>query len=101
MNRRHFIGGACATVAAFSTRGVGAGESAKNRRRVAVTLDDFNVFDTPSLSGEARNEAILDALGKHKLRAVMFVAARYVEEAGKMRLLRRWDERGHLIGNHS
>lgn len=99
MNRRHFIGGLCASVAALGAHAAGA--DAEERRRVAVTLDDFNVFDTPALSGEARNEAILDALGRHKLRAVMFVAARYVEEAGKMRLLRRWDERGHLIGNHS
>lgn len=101
MYRRHFIGGACATVAAFGTRGVALGASEEKRRGVAVTLDDFNIFDTPSLTGEARNEAILGALDRHKLRAVMFVAAKYVEEAGKMRLLRRWDERGHLIGNHS
>lgn len=91
----------CASVAAFSTRGIAAGEGTKERRRVAITLDDFNIFDIPSLTGEARNEAILDALGRHKLRAVMFVAAKFVEDAGKMRLLRRWDERGHLIGNHS
>jgi peptidoglycan/xylan/chitin deacetylase (PgdA/CDA1 family) len=78
-----------------------AATASAEKPRVAITLDDFNIFDVPSLTGEARNEAILDALGRHKLRAVMFVAAKFVADADKMRLLRRWDERGHLIGNHS
>ena len=101
MNRRGFIGGAGAFVAALAAGRVAGAAYGQNRRSVAVTLDDFNVFDTPALSGEARNEAILDALGEYKVRAVMYVAAKFVDGAERMRLLRRWDERGHLIGNHT
>lgn len=106
MNRRSFIGGACASIATLAAgrAAVAAwegGDGGRNRRAVAVTLDDFNVFDTPTLSGEARNEAILGALSEYKLRAVMYVSARYVDDPARMRLLRRWDERGHLIGNHT
>ena len=30
--------------------------------QVAITLDDFNWFDTPKMTAEARNRALLDAL---------------------------------------
>jgi peptidoglycan-N-acetylglucosamine deacetylase len=99
MNRRQFVKNLGACAAALGVCGVAAG--AAERPRVAVTLDDFNLFDTPALTAAARNEAILDALARHKLRAAMFVAARNVESAENMKLLRRWDERGHLIGNHT
>ena len=102
MDRRGFIGGAGACLAALAAGRTALAAGGEGRRRsVAVTLDDFNVFDTPALSGEARNEAILEALGKYKLRAVMFVAAKFVDGTDHMRLLRRWDKRGHLIGNHT
>jgi peptidoglycan/xylan/chitin deacetylase (PgdA/CDA1 family) len=99
MNRRQFVTGlgACAALGAC---GITTAAAAK-RPRVAVTMDDFHLADAPTLSAEARNEAILDALGRHKLQAALFVTARNVESPENMRRLRRWDERGHLIGNHT
>lgn len=101
MNRRNFVKGLGACAALFA-----AGSSADSfvyadRPEVAVTMDDFNVFDTPTLSGEARNRAILDALGRRKLQAALFVSAKFLERGDNMRLLREWDARGHLIGNHT
>lgn len=101
MNRRQFVKALGASAVALGVRGATPAPGNAKRPGVAITMDDFNVFDTPALSGAARNEAILDALGGRKLQAAMFVAAKYVESAENMRLLRRWDERGHLIGNHT
>jgi len=100
MNRRQFVKAMGAGAAALGLSHAAPAAAAK-RPRVAITIDDFNLFDTPTLSAAARNDAILGALGRHKLQAAVFVAARYVEGADRMSLLRRWDERGHLIGNHT
>ncbi|HEV3471164.1 MAG TPA: polysaccharide deacetylase family protein [Pyrinomonadaceae bacterium] len=101
MNRRQFIRVAGAATAAVGLSRVAPASPQAKRPRVAVTMDDFNLFDTPALSAAARNDAILEALGRRRLRAALFVAARNVESATNMALLRRWDERGHLIGNHT
>ena len=103
MNRRHFVRHLGISVAALAAGGVAeAALSAPDRRpRVAITLDDFVLFDTPTLSAEARNEAILGALDRHRLKAAMFVAGRYVDRESNMRLVRRWDEPGHMIANHT
>ncbi|MDQ3803663.1 MAG: polysaccharide deacetylase family protein [Acidobacteriota bacterium] len=101
MKRRQFIKGAGAGAAALGLYQFAPASSAAKRPRVAVTIDDFNLFDTPTLTAAARNDAILDALSRRRLRAALFVAAKNVETPDKMRLLRRWDERGHLIGNHT
>lgn len=98
MDRRHFVKGLGACAAAFGARGVTA---AAKRPRVAVTIDDFYLSDSPLLTAEARNEAILEALARARLQAALFVTARNVESPENMRRLRRWDERGHLIGNHT
>ena len=101
MNRRQFVRGLGACAAALGACGVSSSSPAAKRPRVAVTMDDFQLADTPLLTAGARNEAILDALARHKLQAGLFVTARNVESAENMRRLRRWDERGHLIGNHT
>lgn len=99
MNRRNFVVGlGAAALGAWGSAGAGP---AAGRPRVAVTVDDFQQSETPALTLDARNEAILDALARERLRAALFVTARNVEGAESMRRLRRWDERGHLIGNHT
>jgi len=101
INRRQFVRALGAGAAAFALGEVAPAAPPAGRPRVAVTMDDFQLFDTPTLSAEARNEAILEALGRRRLRAALFVTARNVEADAGMRLLRRWDERGHIIGNHT
>lgn len=70
------------------------------RPRVAITFDDFDVAESPFMSAAACNEAILDALGRHGVQGAVFVAGSYVS-AATMPLLRAWDERGHVIANHT
>ena len=67
--------------------------------RIAVTMDDPNSYDTPLLSPEERNTAILKALGG--VRVVLFVAGMRVEGEAGARLLAAWEDAGHLLGNHS
>ena len=71
---------------------------------VSITIDDLdlNANDTPKLSLDERNTAILAALREHgKLKAAVFVCGMRVDnEQGKKHLL-EWDKAGHLIANHS
>lgn len=100
MNRRRFI----------STLGLGVIALGLNRSvpaslggspQVAITLDDFNWFDTPKMTAEARNSSLLDALRAHSTQAAMFVAGKYVDNEKGQKLLDAWDREGHVIGNHS
>jgi len=68
---------------------------------IAITLDDFHVYDVPTLTGAARNQAILDALDKYNIKAGMFVKGKNVDDEKNMSLLRLWDKRGHMIANHT
>jgi peptidoglycan/xylan/chitin deacetylase (PgdA/CDA1 family) len=72
-------------------------------REIAITIDDpdQNADDTPLLSLEQRNEAILQALRQEQLHAALFVCGMRVDNPeGKEHLL-AWNRAGHLIGNHS
>lgn len=68
---------------------------------LAVTIDDFNLADTPLLTGEARDEAIRRALARHGVKAAGFVAGKYVGSETSARVLAAWSDEGHILGNHS
>lgn len=100
MNRRQFannliLGGAA--FAMFPTRSLSFAESPQ----LAVTMDDFGVFDTPTMSGAVRNQAILDSLRKYKLKAMVFVTGRHIDTKEKLPLVQKWDADGHVIANHT
>ncbi len=69
--------------------------------RIAISMDDPNTSDTPLLDWNSRNENILSALKKHNLQAAIFVCGMRVDNENGLILLKRWDESGHLICNHS
>lgn len=102
MNRRTFarhVGAGMAVLAASGTAGI---RLLDNRTQIAVTINDFLVSDDPLLSGTRRNEAMLDALqARGNLKAAVFVTGQYVDDPVTWPLLARWDEAGHLIGNHT
>ncbi len=101
MNRREFTRNFGILVAAAGVCKTPALAFAARQPEVAITLDDFALFDTPVLSAEARNRAILDALDGQKLKAAMFVTGKHVDNERNLPLVRAWDERGHMIGNHT
>ena len=101
MHRRDFTKQLGSGVIALGAHWRTAFAAPATQPQVAVTMDDFNIYDTPTMSGEARNRAILAALQQHKLQAAAFVAGKYVDNEKNLPLLRLWDERGHMIANHT
>jgi hypothetical protein len=101
MNRRQFTADLGLFIAALGIGKATGLSMAAPRPQVAITLDDFNVFDTPQMTGAVRNQMILDALKAHKLKSAVFVNGKYVDNEKTLPLVRAWDERGHMIGNHS
>ena len=49
----------------------------------------------------AWNRAMLDALAKANVKAILFPAGRVVDSADGMALVTAWGDAGHAIGNHS
>lgn len=70
---------------------------------VAFTFDDGpNLEETPRLSSSARNQAMLDALAKHSVKATLFVTVNYgANQSAGLELARAWGPAGHAIGNHT
>lgn len=101
MNRRQFALNLGRCLVACGAGRTTSFSAPRKQPEMAITLDDFNVYDTPGLSGAARNQAILDALDKYHLKAAIFVTGKHIDNEKNMSLLRLWDARGHLIGNHT
>lgn len=68
---------------------------------LAVTLDDFDISDTPLLSGAARHEAILTALRRHHIQAAGLVTGKSADTPSGHKYLAQWSDAGHTIGNHT
>lgn len=101
MKRREFISGALGCV--FAAKLIGTKSIlADDAPQISFTFDDFNLFDTPILSAEQRNRAILEAFRGHSnLKSAIFVAGKYISDETKREHLRTWSNAGHIIGNHS
>jgi peptidoglycan-N-acetylglucosamine deacetylase len=69
--------------------------------QVAITMDDFNLHGADEQTAEKRNQAILSALRAHSAKAAIFVAGGAVDSALGLRLLKQWDDDGHIIANHT
>ncbi len=70
---------------------------------VAFSFDDGPTLSaTPRLSPQARNDAMLATLAKHKVKAALFVTAGNgaVKPEG-LALARAWGLAGHAVGNHT
>lgn len=79
----------------------GAAAARSKAPGLAVTIDDFDLRDTPLISGAQRHAAILDALARRRLKAAGLVAGKYIDTAEARSLLAAWSAHGHLIGNHT
>ncbi len=98
INRRYFI---CTLAAGAVASKFSKVVSAENSPQIAVTLDDFNLFDTPVLSAEQRNKAILEAFRAKNLKSAIFVAGRYIDNETKRDYLKSWSYAGHIVANHT
>ena len=99
LDRRTFVAAFAALGSAAGwARPIGPGASTPG---IAVTIDDFDLSDTILMTGENRDEAIRNALMRHRVKAAGFVAGKYVDATLSPRVLSRWSADGHIIGNHS
>jgi peptidoglycan-N-acetylglucosamine deacetylase len=68
---------------------------------VAITMDDFSLHGADEPTAEKRNAAILEAFRAHKIKAAIFVCAANIELPFQQRLLKQWNDDGHIIANHT
>jgi hypothetical protein len=68
---------------------------------VSVTMDDPEITDSPLFTSEQRNDKILKALDRHKIKAALFVCGMRIDNVQGQKLLKNWDVKNHLIANHS
>ena len=69
--------------------------------QISITMDDFNWANPVKLTSSERNDAILNTLNTHKLKAALFVIGRNIDSDEGRQLLRPWDNAGHLLANHT
>jgi peptidoglycan-N-acetylglucosamine deacetylase len=69
--------------------------------QVAITMDDFSLFGADEPTAEKRNQAILSALRAHSVKAAIFVCGANIDSAHGQRLLKQWNDEGHIIANHT
>ena len=98
MNRRQFTKLAAISTAALT---IWRRTLAATPPQFSITMDDFNWRNAVHLSAEDRNRAILDTLLANKAKAALFVMGRNADDQEGMALLRKWDDAGHIIGNHT
>jgi peptidoglycan-N-acetylglucosamine deacetylase len=94
--RRTVLGGMLGLGAASAVRA-----ARKRRPALAVTIDDFDLSDSPLLTGAERDERIRATLARHGIKAAGFVAGKYVKGPVSEEVLGSWSREGHIIGNHS
>lgn len=76
---------------------VAAGRS----KQLAITIDDPNTYMTPMMTWEERNHAMLKALDENGIQAGLFVCGMRVNNPAGQKLLQAWDNKNHLICNHT
>jgi peptidoglycan-N-acetylglucosamine deacetylase len=65
-------------------------------------MDDFSWrANTVRLTGGERNRAILGTLKAHSLKAALFVVGQNIAYPEGKSLLGKWNDAGHMIGNHT
>lgn len=87
----------------FAAAALAACAGVAQAQSVAITIDDGpNAGNTPRMSAQERNQAMLDALAKHRVQAALFVTAGYGANTPQgLPLLQAWSKAGHAIGNHT
>jgi len=99
MDRRLFLGGLVA-LAGCHDIGLGANK-AVHRKRMAISLDDFNLGFDIGLSQAARHQNILEAFDAIGHKAAGFVTGEFVNSEWGQRVIQDWLGAGHVIANHT
>ena len=97
MNRRTFTKSLAVTALGIRMPSI----ARKPAPQFSITMDDFNWRNSTKLTSAERNDAILNTLQSHSIKAALFVVGRNVENEEGQQLLDEWNKAGHLIGNHT
>ena len=97
MNRRTFTKSLAVTALGIRMPSI----ARKPAPQFSITMDDFNWRNPTKLTSAERNDAILNTLQSHSIKAALFVVGRNIEAAEGKQLLSAWDKSNHLIGNHT
>lgn len=68
---------------------------------VSFTVDDPRTNQSPIYSPLERNEKILEAFDRYHIKGALFVCGMRVNDLEGRALLQSWDDRSHLIANHT
>jgi peptidoglycan-N-acetylglucosamine deacetylase len=101
MNRRTFTKSLALSAAALGIGGIPAFIFKPPAPQFSITMDDFNWRDPVRLTQVERNESILNTLQSNSIKAALFVVGGNIDNKEGKALLQRWDNTGHLIGNHT
>src|SRR5205085_8113168 len=74
---------------------------AQSKPKLAITMDDPNTSEYPLMSWQERNDKILETLKKHNLQAALFVCGKRIDDSAGAILLKKWDDAGHMLCNHT
>jgi peptidoglycan-N-acetylglucosamine deacetylase len=78
------------------------GRAARSRTPgIAITIDDFALADTPLMTGEGCDAKIRSVLHQHGIQGAGFIAGKFVDATLAPRILQKWSDDGHILGNHS
>lgn len=75
--------------------------SQDTKPQLSITIDDPNTVSTGNMTWMAKDDAILEALDNYGIKAALFVCGKRIDNAEGKVLLSRWNEKGHMICNHS
>jgi peptidoglycan/xylan/chitin deacetylase (PgdA/CDA1 family) len=97
VNRREFL--TCA--AGLSLTAVSRVRAKVHAPEIAFTFDDPTTAGGVGLTWRELNQRILAVLAKRKVKSVLFVCGKRVDDEAGRQVIAAWDGAGHLIGNHS
>lgn len=69
---------------------------------IAITIDDPGAArENNPISWEERTQKILNILKKHNLKITLFVTGKRVDTPEGHKIIKMWNDAGHIIANHS
>ena len=74
---------------------------AQEKPQLALTFDDGNSKNRLSYDYNKINNMILDHLGKHKVKALLYVCGRNMDNKNGDEVLTSWNNAEHILANHT
>jgi peptidoglycan/xylan/chitin deacetylase (PgdA/CDA1 family) len=73
----------------------------KSKPKISFSFDDGSVRDFQNYPNVIWNQMLLDNLKKHKLRSILYVKGKGLDNKKGKKIIESWNNYGNLIGNHT